>query len=397
MSLSPAKAPLGRTVIALGLVSFFNDVGSEMVFPLLPGLLATLGAGPAFLGLLEGAADAVSAWVKYQAGGLSDRVQRRKPLVVLGYGLATLARPLSAIAFSPWHVLGVRVTDRIGKGIRSGPRDALLAASAGPENAGRAFGFHRAMDHAGAVVGPLLATLLLSLGADLRTVFLATIVPGFLAVVLTLVAKEAPVERAVPPTSVRASGGAGPLPPRLKSLLVIFGLFALGNSSDAFLLVRAKEVGMSDAALPLLWIVLHVSKVGFAWVGGGLADRFRKEALILAGWAVYAASYLGLAFAGTPLWVTLLFFVYGAFSGLAEPAEKALVRELAPEAVRGRAYGLYHAVLGAAAIPAGLLTGGLWSAFGHVAALATGAGIAAAAALALWWWRASAPKVELPA
>ena len=379
--MSLTRAPLGRTVVALGLVSFFNDVGSEMVFPLLPGLLATLGAGPAFLGLLEGAADAAAALVKYKAGGWSDRARRRKPLVVAGYGVATLVRPLAALAASPWHVFAVRITDRLGKGVRTAPRDALIAASVPLEETGRAFGFNRAMDHAGAVVGPLLATLMLWLGAEVRTVFLATIVPGVLALGFTLVAKEAPA-----PAPATAKPATGPLPARLKSLLLIFGLFALGNSSDAFLLVRAKEVGMADASLPLLWIALHISKVFFAWAGGSVVDRVRKELPIFLGWAVFAGSYLGLAWASAPWQVVGLFLVYGAFNGLAEPAEKALVRALAPEEVRGRAFGLYHGVLGAAAIPAGLLTGGLWAAYGHLAALATGSGIAAVAALALWVW-----------
>lgn len=387
MKPSGRRAVLGRTVLALGLTSFFNDVGSEMVFPLLPGLLAGMGAGPAFLGLIEGAADAVSALLKYLSGHVSDKVQRRKPLVVAGYAMSTLVRPLAGLSAAAWQILAVRLTDRVGKGVRSAPRDALIASSVGPQGAGRAFGFNRAMDHAGAVVGPLIATALLAAGAELRTVFLATIVPGLLAVAMTLLAREAPLP-APPPPPVAGAGAAarGPLPARLKSLLAIFGLFALGNSSDAFLLVRAKEVGMADATLPLLWVVLHVSKVFFSWVGGGLVDRVRKELPIFLGWGVYAVSYLLLAAASAPWQVFALFFVYGAFNGLAEPAEKALIRELSPEDARGRAYGLYHAVLGAAAIPAGLLTGGLWSWFGPTVALTTGAAIAAtsAAALAVW-------------
>jgi MFS family permease len=378
------KPALGRTVLALGLVSFFQDVGSEMVFPLLPALLGTLGAGPAFLGLLEGTADACAAAVKYYAGGFSDRVQRRKPLVVFGYSVPTLTRPLIALATSPWHVFGIRIVDRLGKGVRTAPRDALIAASVSADQAGRAFGFNRAMDHAGAVVGPLLATLLLSRGVEVKTIFLLTVIPGTLAVLFTLAAKEAPPVTPTAPTERPAH--SAPLAPRLKSLLWILGLFALGNSSDAFLLVRAKEVGFTDASLPLLWITLHVSKVTFSWLGGRVVDRLRKEVPIFLGWGVYAFSYLGLALADSQLIVVALFFVYGAFNGLAEPAEKALVRALAPEEIRGRAFGLYHGVLGAAAIPAGLLTGALWSGYGHAVALGTGAAIAAAAAVALTVW-----------
>jgi MFS family permease len=378
------RAPLGRTVIALGLVSCFQDIGSEMVFPLLPALLVTLGAGPTFLGLLEGAADALAALVKYFAGGWSDRARKRKPLVVGGYVVPTVVRPLAGLATSPWHVFGLRLTDRLGKGVRTAPRDALIAASVGEADAGRAFGFNRAMDHLGAVIGPLIATLLLSGGVSLRTVFLVSAIPGVFAVMATLFARE--VETAPRAPQAPAPAVDAPLAPRLKSLLVIIGLFALGNSSDAFLLVRAKEVGIPDKALPLVWIVLHISRVGFSWAGGRIVDRVPKTLPILLGWAVYAVSYLGMAVAASPLPVVVLFFVYGAFNGLADPAERALVRELSPEEVRGRAFGLYHGVQGGLAIPAGLLTGALWTQFGPAAALGTGAGIAAVSAVALSLW-----------
>ena len=390
---SPTRRALGRTVFALGLTSLFNDIGSEMVFPLLPAFLATLGAGPAFLGLVEGAADATASLVKYHSGAWSDRAASKKPLVVFGYAVGAAVRPLVSFAFAPWHVLAVRLTDRVGKGVRSAPRDALIASSVDAADAGRAFGFNRAMDHAGAVIGPLLATVLLALGLPLRTVFLATVVPGVLAVAASLWAKE-PAATArpaglTPPTST-------PLPARLKALLAIFGLFALGNSSDAFLLVRAKEVGMDNATLPLLWMALSVSKMVFSAVGGRWVDRGGKSVPIQVGWAVYAASYLALAWADSPAQVVAVFLVYGAFNGLADPAEKALIRALVDADTRGRAYGAYHAVLGAAAIPAGLLTGQLWAAVGPRVALGTGAAIAVVSAVLLTAWSRAAPPAATP-
>lgn len=381
------RAKLPATVVALGLTSFFTDVASEMAFPLLPAFLAGLGAGPAFLGALEGVADAIAAGLKYASGRRSDVGGGRKRWVLVGYGLASAVRPLLAVVTSAWQVLAVRAVDRVGKGLRTAPRDALLSAAVPEAQSGRAFGFHRAMDHAGAAVGPLLATALLWLGVEVRTIFLLTLVPGLLAMASVLVVREGdgapppPVGRAAPPEA---------LPRRLTALLGWVGLFALANASDAFLLLRATEVGVPAAGLPALWLLLHVSKVWWTARGGAWADRYPRHRLVLAGWGVYAAAYAGFAAAVAPWQVALLFAGYGAFAGLTEPAEKALVRQLSPEGARGRAFGLYHGLLGAAAIPAGLLTGGLWQAFGAPAALLTSAAVTAAAGLGLWRWSRAA-------
>lgn len=377
------KARLPLTVLALGATSFFTDVASEAVFPLLPGFLALLGAGPTFLGLLEGVADAVSALLKYLAGARSDKTGQKKGLVLFGYGLATVVRPLLALATSPFHVLAIRTTDRVGKGLRSAPRDALLAGAVDAKDSGRAFGFHRAMDHAGAVVGPLLATALLFFGVSVRTVFALTLVPGLLAVASIFLVKEPAPAAAQAPT---AAGPAAPLPSRLKHLLGLLFLFALANSSDAFLLLRARELGTPETWLPTLWLLLHLSKMWWAARGGAWSDTMPRHRLVLAGWAVYAVSYalLAAAWQGWQVWVVLV--AYGAFAGLTEPVEKAMVKDLAPAAARGRAFGLYHGLLGAAAIPAGLLTGALWQTFGAPAALLTGAGVAAIAAVGLVAW-----------
>jgi MFS family permease len=383
------RLPAG--IIALGVTSFFTDVGSEMIFPLLPVFVASLGASPTFLGLVEGIADATASLLKLASGYLADHTRRRKPFVVAGYGLAALARPLVALATAPWHVLAVRVTDRIGKGIRTAPRDALIAASAAEGDTGRAFGFHRAMDHAGAVVGPLLATALLGLGFPLRTVFWLAFIPGLLSVLTVMLVREPVVSRQVPEPAA-FEGAPRRIPSRLRGYLAIVLLFSLGNSSDAFLLLRAKDLGVPVASIPLLWMTLHVAKLVSSYLGGGWSDRIPRTKLIVGGWAVYAATYLAFGVATEPWHVWLLFVVYGSYYGLTEPAERALVKDLAPERVRGRAYGSYNFIIGISAVPAGLLTGWLWQTWGPRVALSAGAGIAALSSVALIVW--ADPRAE---
>ncbi len=384
------RARLPATVVLLGLTSLFTDIGTEMVFPLLPVfLMETLGAGPAYLGLVEGAANTVASLLKLVSGVMADRMARRKPIVLFGYALASAARPLVALATQPWHVLAVRVTDRIGKGLRSSPRDALIADAAG-DRAGRAFGFHQAMDNAGAVAGPLLATLLVGMKLPIRTVFWVAVIPGAIATALVARVRE---PRAPPAHSAPAKSPPGPArdaaPVFDRTLVVYLGivtLFSLGNSSDAFLLLRARSVGLSTAAIPVLWSVLNLSKVVWAWLGGNLADRMPRARIVAAGWLVYAIVYVGLGAAATPWHVWVLFVVYGVFYGLTEPVEKALLSELVRRDARGRAYGAYNFVVGVTALPAGLLTGGLWRAWGPAVALEAGAAFAAVACLALLGW-----------
>lgn len=379
-----ARRRLPAAVIALGATSFFADVGSEMIFPLLPVFVASLGASTTFLGLVEGLADATSSLLKLASGYVADHTRRKKPLVLFGYGTAALVRPLVALATAPWHVLAVRVTDRVGKGIRSAPRDVLIASSVSAEETGRAFGFHRAMDHAGAVVGPLIATALLGLGWPLRHVFWVALIPGVLSVIAVATVREPHVE-VVAPEPAR-SGEPRRLPGSLRSYLAILLLFSLGNSSDAFLLLRAKDLGVPIASLPLLWTIFHVAKLVSSYLGGGWADRIARPKLIVTGWMVYGATYLAFGVATEAWHAWALFIVYGTYYGLTEPAEKALVKDLAPDAVRGRAYGFYNFIIGASAIPAGVLTGWLWQTWSPLVALATGAGVAAAASIALIVW-----------
>ncbi len=376
----PAGFP--RIVWLLGFASLLNDVSSEAMFPLLPLFIAQLGGGPAILGLVEGAADAIAAVTKVVAGRLSDRGPRRL-LVVGGYTLPALARASIAAALAPWHVLAARVTDRIGKGVRSGPRDALLAESAPQGEVGRAFGLQRSMDHLGAAVGPLVASALLAAGTSLRTTFAIAAAVGLAApALLALRLKDGSTTPTPTPTSTSTRSSAR-LPAELRGYVALAALFALANSTDAFLLVRAREVGVSASAVPLLWFLHHVVKTFAGLPGGALSDRVPRAAVVAAGWTAYALAYVGFAFARTPWQVAALFAFYALYHGLAEGAERALVSDLAPPGSRGRAFGWYYGAAGAAALPSGLLTGFLWDARGPRFALVTCAALAALAAALL--------------
>jgi MFS family permease len=368
----------------MGLVSLLTDASTEMVYPLLPLFLTrTLGAGTAFVGLVEGVAESTASLLKLVSGWLSDRLRRRKALVVLGYGLSSLTRPLMAMALVPGHVLGIRFLDRIGKGIRTSPRDALIADSSPGEARGAAFGFHRAMDHLGAVLGPVLAFILLPwVGGSYRAIFWLASLPAALCVVV-LVAAVRDVPAGGPPSRLPLLT-LRPYRAEFKWFLVIVALFTLGNSSDAFLLLRARESGVSEGALPLLWAALHLVKSASAFPAGSLSDRIGRRAAVASGWMLYAVVYAGFAVAGSPGQVWALFLVYGLYFGLTEGAEKALVADLVPAEARASAYGVYHTAIGITALPASLLAGWLWQAFGPRPALAAGATLAATAALLLW-------------
>jgi MFS family permease len=377
--------PLSPTVRTLGWASLLTDFSSEMIYPLLPAFLTrTLGAGPLFLGLLEGVAEAVATALKVVSGRWSDRLGRRKPLIVAGYSLSSLARPLVAVAQVPGHVLAVRVLDRIGKGTRGAPRDALLAEVTPAGERGRAFGYQRAMDHAGAVVGPLAAAALLALGLPLRGVFALAALPAAACVVLLVWALREDRSAGPPPAGLEPAAGRHAPPPRaFRAYLAVLGVFTLGNSADAFLLLRAQEAGVGLAAIPLLWTFLHLVKSTASTHCGALSDRLGRRHTIAAGWAVYAAAYGGLALASGAAQVVALFALYGLFHALTEGPGRALVADLAGATSRGTAFGWYHAVSGGLLLPASLLTGALWQALGAPAALLTGAALAAAAAVGL--------------
>jgi MFS family permease len=376
------SAPLPRNVKTLGVVSLLNDASSEMIYPLLPTFLTgVLGASPALLGVIEGIAEATSSLLKLVSGRLSDRLPRRKPIVVAGYALASVARPLIGLATAPWHVLSLRLLDRAGKGIRGAPRDALVAEATPLPQRGRAFGFHRAMDHTGAVIGPLLASAFLLWRDDLRLLFACASVP---AVVCVVVALWGIVESPRPTMTPSGAGRTAAVPVAFSRYLAVLALFALGNSSDAFLLLRAREAGVALVFVPLLWTAHHFVKAVASTPLGALSDRVGQRVTIVAGWVLYALTYAGFACATQALHVWLLFGLYGLYFALSEGPERALVAVLAGPEARGRAFGLYHAVTGAMLLPSSVLTGMLWQRFGASTALGTGAVLAAAAAGLLW-------------
>ncbi len=388
---------LPAAVYALGATSLLNDAASEMIYPLLPIFLtATVGAGAAALGVIEGTADALASVLKLVSGTVSDRLGRRKPLVVAGYAVASLARPLIAFARTPFFVLCVRVVDRFGKGLRSSPRDALIADVTPQALHGRAFGVHEAMDHAGAVVGPLLAYGLLAAGMALPSVFLLSAVPALGAcLVVALLVRETPRPEA-PRTSARTLAlernqdegivrfSRAPIASRpFAGYLAAVSLFALGNSSDAFLLLLAHDAGLPVAAAPLLWAAHHVVKSAVGAFGGAVADRLGRRRALAMGWLLYAAVYAGFAFARSRAAITGLFIAYGLPFALMGGAQKAIVSELVPPASRARGFGVYHLCVGLAALPASVIFGLLYQRLGATTAFLTGAVLALAASALL--------------
>lgn len=396
---------LPRSVWLLGWVSLATDAATEAVYPLLPFFLTTvLGAGAVSLGIVEGAADAVSSLLKLWSGRAADRRPTKRPLVLAGYSISSLVRPLIALAQSWTHVFAVRLVDRVGKGVRSAPRDAILASLATPATRGKVFGFHRAMDHAGAVVGPTLATVFLWFyPGSYRTLFALTIIPGLVAVALIFFVREdtdsSPEPTRAPAVSPGVDGSAGAgfsqtgsegthpatgLPRELTAFFIVLTLFTLGNSTDAFLLLKLTEAAGSTKYIPLMWAGLHVVKATVSVLAGGLSDRIGRRAVIGTGWIVYAAVYLGFASADALAPLVAWFVVYGVYFGFAEGAEKALVADLAPALRRGYAYGIYNAVVGIGALLASVLFGVLWTEFGAHVAFGTGAALSLVATLLLF-------------
>ena len=353
-----AKPSLPRNVKVLAAVSFLTDVASELVYPLLPLFLSTvLGVSAAGLGVIEGFAESASSLLRLPAGWWSDRTKRRKPLVVIGYTIAAMARPLIGFAQGAGQVLAIRVSDRFGKGLRTAPRDALIADSVPASQRGYAYGLHRGADNLGAVFGPLIAWAALTYGwAELRTLFYWTALPGFLSVLLlVLLVREKSDGRGAkvitsatpkqetdvngPPIPVTRDADDAPLGAAFWKMLAVIFLFTLSLSTDAFLLLRASQLGVPTSLIPILWAALHVVKSSSSVVSGALSDRLGRRPLILGGWGVYALVYLGFAVATESWHVWALFLVYGLYFGMSEGAEKALVADLAPASRRGAAFG----------------------------------------------------------
>ncbi|MEW5802177.1 MAG: MFS transporter [bacterium] len=430
-------SPLSPTVIALGLVSFFTDLSSEMIYPLLPVFLSSvLGAGAFALGLIEGIAETTASILKIVSGYLTDRAGGRKPFVLIGYGLSSTVRPLIGLAMVWPAVLVLRFMDRVGKGIRTSPRDALIAEVTPPGCRGRAYGFHRAMDHAGAVFGPLAAVLLIQrFGFSLRSVFLCSAIPAVaVMVILALFVREGKQEGKVTGDSPlvqkgmsggrvscdnpAAAGGEAAAEGRgtdqhqavvqsarhvakhvarqaagesagesaeqsaeqsagqsgtdqkgmggdFRLFLLAVIIFTLGNSTDAFLLLRLNAAGVGAAGTATLWSLFHVVKMASTYAGGRLSDRTGQKSMIITGWAYYAFIYLLFAFLHSQRALIGVFLLYGAYFGLTEPAERAWVSSFAPQAGRGRAFGSYHGAIGLASLPASLIFGLVWQTWGY--------------------------------
>lgn len=374
---------LPATVFIFGVVSFLTDVSSDMIYPLLPVFLTqTLGAGQGFVGLIEGFAESTAAFFMLLSGLWADRAKDRTKLVLTGYSLSAFSKPLVAFAWNPWVVFFVRCADRIGKGIRTSPRDALIADAVPSGFRGRAFGLQRSLDHAGAVTGPVLATLLLTFWIeDLRHLFMIAVIPGLLAVALIAwKVREVSFDRK--PLG-KTKLGLHPPSGKLRIYLCILFLFILGCSSDAFLLLRAAQLGVPHAWMPILWLVLNLVKALTTLPLGALSDRLGRRRVILMGWMVYTLVYVGFAFASTPAHAWILFACYGLFYGFTEGGERAILADYSGDGVRGEAYGWYYFVVGLAALPASLIFGFVWQTMGSQTAFLVGASLAAFASLLL--------------
>jgi len=377
---------LPRTVFLLGLVSLLNDAASDMILPLLPVFLtATLGAGPAALGLIEGAAEAAASLLKLWAGRMGDRGVNRKGLAVAGYFTSNLCRPLIALAGGWTTVLALRLADRVGKGLRTAPRDVILAGSVPPAQRGRAFGLQRAMDHAGAMLGPLIASALLALGLGVPGVFLASAVPGVLAVaVIALGVREparSPRKPDAPPLRWRL------LPAPLRRLVLAVSALSFVAVPDAFLLLWLTEAGVPLAWIPLVWTAFQVGRSAVALPAGAMADRRGRVPVIAGGWLLRAAALGVLATGPATAWGIVCLGVYAAAMAATEGAERAFIGDAAPVELAGTAYGVYHMTVGLLALPGALWLGWLWQQFGAPAAV--GFSAAATVPLAAWVLRAA--------
>jgi MFS family permease len=357
------KQNLPRTVVILGLVSFFNDMASEMVTPFIPILIATvLGAGPVILGLVEGVADAAASFLKLWAGRFSDFGRgRRKRLTIAGYALSNLARPLIGLVSSWGALMLLRSTDRIGKGIRNAPRDALLADAAPRSIHGRAFGFQRALDNAGAMSGSLLAIVALSwLSLSVHQVILWSALPGVVVMLLLVFGVHEPPHPVIEPEQIRAPLRWSALTPATRRYLKVLVLFTFARASEGFILLRGNELGMSIVQLLLLWATLNITKAATSSYGGRMADAFGLGTLTRISWLGYGLSFIAFSQVGhiVMLWSSVV--GYGLVTGLGEGSERALISVYADERERGTAFGWYHLAVGLSAIPAGLLFGSLW-------------------------------------
>ena len=398
-----------KTIFALGWVSFFMDVSSEMIYPLLPAFLSSLGAGGTAIGFVAGLSETIASLFRVISGRLSDRFRKRKSAIILGYGLSTLARPILALSASWGHVLGFRLLDRAGKGVRTPPRDALIADSSSVEHYGRAFGIQRAMDTAGAVLGPALATWILTAGMGYRSVFWISFIPAAIAVaiiqvfvrergryagpvadftprVLAGAAPRAGAPSAPPATGAPAEGTSATGPAstslftrELKIFLVVTAIFSLGNSSNFFLVLRARDLGFRDNLVPILYMTMNVTYALLSYPAGRLADRFGKGRIAFLGYLLYAALYalFALETKMNALWI--LFPLQGIYLAFTEGVGTAYMATLLPGEKKATGFAVYYTVIGLALLPAGTIGGWLWDRFSPSATFIAGSLLSLAA------------------
>ena len=371
-----------KNVKALGFVSLLNDAASEMIYPLLPIFLTSvLGVGAGALGVIEGVAESTASLLKLFSGWVSDKLRKRKALILIGYTLAALGRPVIALSRYWWQVAIIRFVDRLGKGIRTSPRDALISISTPDDIKGKAFSLHRAMDHAGAIIGPVCAIVLLRFGMSLKNLFAWALLPGIITIfIVFFFVREKKIETKTKNLDFTFSV----LSKKFKVYLLVLVVFTLGNSSDAFLILKAKDAGVTTSLIPLLWIVLPFVKMATSVPGGVWSDVVGRRKVIVSGWIVYALIYLGFGISSRIFHIWGLFALYGIYFGLTEGVEKAFVSDLVSDKFQGTAFGFYHLAVGVAAFPSSVIFGFIWQKFGSFVAFAYGSALAGLASVLLF-------------
>ena len=372
------KHKLGGNVLSLGIVSLFTDMSSQMVYPLIPTFLAALGVSPAILGVIEGIAEATASLFRTVFGRMSDKLKKRKIFIIFGYGLSAISRPFFYIATSWWSVMAIRFSDRVGKAARTPARDALISTSIHPSIKGKAFGFHRAMDRIGAIVGPLLAMLVLFLLKDsmtelkaLRTTFLVSVIPGLIALIFIKFAKEAPAVAKVIEKAKKTAMLTAPF----ILFLIANAFFALGNSSNAFLILKAQQVKIPIFLIPILWVVYNIVCTISSPILGHLSDKIGRKPVIITSFLYYAVIYVLFGFATEPWMVWALFAAYGIFYGLSDGIFRAYVADIVEEDNRATAFGILNTIIGLFLLPASVLMGIVWTQFSSQIAFIVAAGL----------------------
>ena len=373
-----------KNIVILGLVSLFTDISSEMIYPLVPLYLTiVLGASPAALGIIEGISESLASLLKIVSGRISDKFSRRKPLAILGYGFSAVGKVLFIVASTWVGILWARMSDRFGKGVRTAPRDALIADSSMSESVGQSFGLHRAMDTAGAVIGIILAYWLFThYTGDYILVFWLSLIPAIIGVLLLFLVDESGTKRIEKVKQLAFSWNA--LDKRLRYFIIISFLFNLGNSSNQFLLVRAGNYGFTPSQVILLYLLMNISYLLVSYPAGKLSDHIGRRALLVTGYSIYGLVYLGFAIAGSQAAIISLFAVYGLYIGMTEGIEKAFLADTAPNDQKASIYGLHALAVGISLLPASIIAGFLWDMFGAPAPFWFGGIMGLSAALAIW-------------